>query len=148
MKKLIVIGLTVLALLSGCGASKDKSTDLTVKVSGAKTEEITLAAKEAVEFEAETVNGKGEKFSAVYTGFALSELIGNVEYTTVKAICIDGFEAIYTKEEIEVGDIMVVLSKDGEVITDEEEKPTMQILALKDANMKRCVRMIAELVVE
>lgn len=146
MKKVGLALCIIFVMLCGCSAPQAK---YKINFTIGDTTEVVLNPKDASEFEAETINGKGEKETAVYTGFPLVDLISSeAEYTTVKAVCVDGFEAVYNREEIEANEIMIVFKKDGKEILDEEEKPTIQILALKDQNMKRCVRMIAEFIAE
>ena len=115
---------------------------------------VTIASLDRVDFEGETVNGKGEHFSH-YRGVELKTLLEekNIDVsgvTGIKAVSADQFEAEYTGDEMrESGHLYLAVQMDGKALEGiDKGTQGVQVIVFGDENSRRLVRSLSSVEIQ
>jgi hypothetical protein len=153
---MIIVAVLLIAAALGVGMYV-RNSQMAGEVAGAitlrfegKDIPVTIASLDRVDFEGETVNGKGEHFSHSYRGVELKTLLEekNIDVsgvTGIKAVSADQFEAEYTGDEMrESGHLYLAVQMDGKALEGiDKGTQGVQVIVFGDENSRRLVRSLS-----
>lgn len=126
---------------------KVEFSEFSFKVNGQEVTNATLEGQKIYKVTVSTTNNAGETSESTYTGYKLVDVLaacGVEDYSTVKAVANDGYEAELTADQAKSEYTIVAIEKDKEL----GEDGTIWVAPCEETSSKSYCKLVVEIVAE